>query len=182
MNYLLRFGIYLLLIFVALGGGLSVDSIAQYVSCIMLLLTAISGIVSTLQLSFVNHEYLKRFFSYFDIPNPMYKGILSVETRDDDEYYIEFRNVSFKYPNTEAYALHNVNLKFKVGEKLAVVGMNESGKTTFIKLLCRLYDPTEGEILLNGVNIKNTTIMNIFRFSPLLFRTLSYLHSLLDKI
>ena len=154
MNYLLRFGIYLLLIFVALGGGLSVGSIAQYVSCIMLLLTAISGIVSTLQLSFVNHEYLKRFFSYFDIPNPMYKGTLSVEKRDDDEYYIEFRNVSFKYPNTEAYALRNVNLKFKVGEKLAVVGMNGSGKTTFIKLLCRLYDPTEGEILLNGVNIK----------------------------
>lgn len=52
------------------------------------------------------------------------------------------------------YALRNVNLKFKVGEKLAVVGMNGSGKTTFIKLLCRLYDPTEGEILLNGVNIK----------------------------
>lgn len=154
MNYVLRFGIYLLLIFAALGGGLSVGSIAQYVSCIMLLLTAISGIVSTLQLSFVNHDYLKRFFSYFDIPNPMYQGSLSVEKRDDNEYYIEFRDVSFKYPNTEAYALRHVNLKFKVGEKLAVVGMNGSGKTTFIKLLCRLYDPTEGEILLNGVDIK----------------------------
>jgi len=47
-----------------------------------------------------------------------------------------------------------VNLKFKVGERLAVVGMNGSGKTTFIKLMCRLYDPTEGEILLNGINIQ----------------------------
>ena len=93
MNYVLRFGIYLLLIFAALGGGLSVGSIAQYVSCIMLLLTAISGIVSTLQLSLVNHDYLKRFFSYFDIPNPMYQGSLSVEKRDDNEYYIEFRDV-----------------------------------------------------------------------------------------
>ena len=61
---------------------------------------------------------------------------------------------SFQYPNADAYALKHVNLKFKVGEKLAVVGMNGSGKTTFIKLMCRLYDPTEGEILLNGVNIK----------------------------
>lgn len=52
------------------------------------------------------------------------------------------------------YVLKNVNLKFKIGEKLAIVGMNGSGKTTFIKLLCRLYDPTEGEILLNGVNIQ----------------------------
>ena len=84
----------------------------------------------------------------------MYKGSLTVEKRDDNEYNVEFRNVSFKYPKTEAYALRNVNLKFKIGEKLAIVGMNGSGKTTFIKLLCRLYDPTEGEILLNGVNIQ----------------------------
>ena len=154
MNYVLRFGVYLLLIFVALGGGLSVGVIAQYVSCIMLLLAAISGMVGAVQTSLINHEYTKRFFSYFDIPNPMYQGSLSVEKRDDNEYYIEFRDVSFQYPNTDAYALRHVNLKFKIGEKLAVVGMNGSGKTTFIKLLCRLYDPTEGVILLNGVDIR----------------------------
>lgn len=153
-NYGLRFGVYLILIGGALSGGLSVGSIAQYVSCIMLLLNAISSIVSAVQLSLVNHGYAKRFFSYFDIPNPMYKGSLSVEKREDNEYCIEFKNVSFRYPNTEAYALRHVNLKFKVGQKLAVVGMNGSGKTTFIKLLCRLYDPTEGEILLNEVDIR----------------------------
>jgi ATP-binding cassette, subfamily B, bacterial len=154
MNYVLRFGVYLLLIFVALGGGLSVGAIAQYVSCIMLLLAAISGMVGAVQTSLINHEYTKRFFAYFDIKNPMYRGSLSVEKRDDNEYYIEFRDVSFKYPNTDVYALRHVNLKFKIGEKLAVVGMNGSGKTTFIKLLCRLYDPTEGVILLNGVDIR----------------------------
>ncbi len=67
---------------------------------------------------------------------------------------MEFKDVSFRYPDTQEYALNHVNVKFKVGEKLAVVGMNGSGKTTFIKLLCRLYDPTEGEILLNGVDIR----------------------------
>lgn len=89
-----------------------------------------------------------------DIPNHMYQGSLTVEKRDDNEYDVEFRDVSFQYPNTGTYALRHVNLKFKTGEKLAVVGMNGSGKTTFIKLMCRLYDPTEGEILLNGVNIQ----------------------------
>ena len=79
---------------------------------------------------------------------------MTVEKRDDSEYYVEFRDVSFKYPGAETYALRHVNMKFKVGERLAVVGMNGSGKTTFIKLMCRLYDPTEGEILLNGVNIQ----------------------------
>lgn len=154
MNYALRFGVYLLLVFAALGGGVSVGSIARYVSCIMLLLAAISGISGAIQLSLINHGYMERFFSYFDIPNPMYRGSLSVEKRDDNEYSIEFCNVSFKYPNTDTYALRHVNLKLKIGEKLAIVGMNGSGKTTFIKLLCRLYDPTEGVILLNGVDIR----------------------------
>ncbi len=66
----------------------------------------------------------------------------------------EFRNVGFKYEGAETYALKNLNLSFPAGQRLAVVGLNGAGKTTFIKLLLRLYDVTEGEILLNGVNIK----------------------------
>jgi len=154
VNHLMQFGIYVMLLAVVFAGNISVGSIARYVSSVMLLLSAVSSLVSEVEMALVNHKYLKRYFSYFDIPNHMYQGSLTVEKRDDNEYDIEFRNVSFRYPNAEAYALRHVNLKFKVGEKLAVVGMNGSGKTTFIKLMCRLYDPTEGEILLNGVNIK----------------------------
>ena len=144
----------MILIYAAVAGGITIGSVARYVSCVMLLLSGASGLVSALQKALMNHVHLKRFFSYFDIPNPMYQGSLTVEKRDDNEYFVEFRDVSFCYPNTESYALRHVNLKFKVGEKLAIVGKNGSGKTTFIKLMCRLYDPTEGEILLNGVNIK----------------------------
>ena len=154
LNYVLKFGTYLILIYGALLGSVSVGTIAQYVSSIMLMLGSVSGLVLAVQVLMENNHYLKRYFTYFDIENKMYQGTLTVEKRDDNEYYVEFRDVSFRYPNTENYALRHVNLKFKVGEKLAIVGMNGSGKTTFIKLLCRLYDPTEGEILLNGVNIK----------------------------
>lgn len=70
------------------------------------------------------------------------------------EHVVEFRNVSFKYPGSEDYQLKNVSIKFGFNERLAIVGMNGSGKTTFIKLLCRLYDPEEGEIFLDGKNIK----------------------------
>ncbi|MGN1346565.1 MAG: ABC transporter ATP-binding protein, partial [Eubacteriales bacterium] len=154
LSEFLKFTTYLVLIYAALQGVVSVGSIAKYVSCMMMLLGAVSGMVRTIQLVLSNNVYMKRYFSYFDIPNNMYKGSLTVEKRDDREYYVEFRDVSFKYPNTDAYALRHVSVKFRVGEKLAVVGMNGSGKTTFIKLMCRLYDPTEGEILLNGVNIQ----------------------------
>lgn len=96
---------------------------------------------------------------YLNIPDILKKGKLPVEKRafcdgGDNEYEIEFCDVSFQYPGSDTYALRHINLKLQIGQRLAVVGMNGSGKTTFIKLLCRLYDPTEGEIRLNGVDIK----------------------------
>lgn len=154
LENLFQFGMYAVLICAALEGGITVGSIAKYVSCMMLLTKAAVDMVGTILNAADNNRYLKRFFTYFDIPNHMYKGSLTVEKRDDNQYDVEFRDVSFRYPNTKAYALRHVNLKFRVGERLAIVGRNGSGKTTFIKLLCRLYDPSEGEILLNGVNIQ----------------------------
>lgn len=71
----------------------------------------------------------------------------------DENSYIEFHNVSFQYPGSDIFAIKNLNLKLSCTKKLCVVGENGSGKSTFIKLLLRLYEPTSGEILLNGVNI-----------------------------
>ena len=93
-------------------------------------------------------------FEFLDIPNAMYQGSLTTEKRSDRRYEVEFKDVSFKYPGSDIWALRHVNMKFKVGKRLAVVGENGSGKTTFIKLLCRLYDPQEGQILLNGIDIR----------------------------
>ncbi|MBQ2748766.1 MAG: ABC transporter ATP-binding protein [Clostridia bacterium] len=151
---IIKLFLYGVLLYGALSGEVSVGSITKYVSSMLLLVGAISGLGSSLSIAVGNAFFLKRYFEYLDIQNPMYKGSLTVEKRDDRDYNVEFRNVSFRYPGSRNYALRNVNLTFRVGEKLAVVGLNGSGKTTFIKLLCRLYDPTEGEILLNGVNIQ----------------------------
>src|SRR5699024_11963027 len=68
---------------------------------------------------------------------------LTTEKRSDRQYQMEFRDVSFRYPGSDAWALRHVNVSFRVGSRLAVVGPNGSGKTTFIKLLCRLYDRSE---------------------------------------
>jgi ATP-binding cassette subfamily B protein len=96
---------------------------------------------------------------YMNIPDVLPKGTLPVEKRalcenGDMDYVLEFHDVSFRYPGADAWALRHVSFTLKVGEHLAIVGQNGSGKTTFIKLLCRLYDPTEGEITLNGVDIR----------------------------
>lgn len=145
---------YLFVASKALFGAFGVGNIVQYVAVLSRLGEGLQELMYLLSDNEVYCTHLQNLFAYLDLPNHMYQGSLTVEKRNDNEYYVEFKNVSFQYPNADAYALKHVNLKFKVGEKLAVVGMNGSGKTTFIKLMCRLYDPTEGEILLNGVNIK----------------------------
>ena len=80
---------------------------------------------------------------------------LSFPTRKDTDHGItvDIRHVSFRYPDTERWVLRDVNLSIKAGEKIALVGENGSGKTTLVMLLSRLYRPSEGEILFNGVNI-----------------------------
>jgi ABC-type multidrug transport system fused ATPase/permease subunit len=84
-----------------------------------------------------------------------------------DAYTIEFKDVSYKYLKTDNYALRHLNLKINAGERLAVVGLNGAGKTTMIKLLLRLYDPTEGVITLNGVDIKKYDREDYYRlFAP----------------
>ena len=124
-----------------------------------------------------NAVFLRTTFEFLDAPNDMYQGSITVEKRSDKKYEIEFRNVSFKYPGQDTYALRDVSLAFRVGQRLAVVGMNGSGKTTFIKLLCRLHDPTEGEILLNGINIRKydyREYMSIFSVVFQDFKLLSF--------
>ena len=118
------------------------------------LFLGLSDGLSTLSQIRTNAAFLEDSFRFLDIPNAMYQGSLTTEKRSDRQYEVEFRDVSFRYPGTDQWALRHVNLRFRVGSRLAVVGQNGSGKTTFIKLLCRLYDPTEGEILLNGIDIR----------------------------
>lgn len=146
--------VYLFVCLKSWAGAFGVGAVTQYVASVTALAGSISSILTTAGDMRNNASFLKLILDFLDIPNSMYKGSLTVEKRSDNRYEIEFRNVSFRYPGAEAYALKDVSLVFQTGERLAVVGMNGSGKTTFIKLLCRLYDPTEGEILLNGINIQ----------------------------
>ncbi len=145
---------YLFVCLKAWGGAFGVGSVTRYIGAITALSAGLSGVLKVIGEARVNSDTLKMTFEFLDIPNEMYQGSLTVEKRSDRKYEVEFRNVSFRYPHTQIWALKNISLKFRVGERLAVVGQNGSGKTTFIKLLCRLYDPTEGEILLNGIDIR----------------------------
>ena len=154
----------------ALGGAFGVGSITQYVGALAGLSQGIATVLEDVGALRANAEYLKPVYELLDIPNSMYQGSLTTEKRSDRKYEIEFRDVSFKYPGTDTWALRHVSMKFDVGGRLAVVGENGSGKTTFIKLLCRLYDPTEGEILLNGIDIRKYDYGNYLALFSVVFQ------------
>lgn len=147
--------IYVYVCLKAWGGAFGVGSVTQYVGAITSLFVGLSSLLTEVEDLRTNAQIaLVPIFEFLDIPNKMYQGSLTTEKRSDRQYEVEFRDVSFKYPGADTWSLRHVSMKFRVGGRLAIVGENGSGKTTFIKLLCRLYDPTEGTILLNGIDIR----------------------------
>ena len=98
--------------------------------------------------------YAADYREFIELGKRKYDGTIPVEKRRDNKFSVEFVNVSFQYPGSDTYVIKNLNLKFVIGEKMAIVGRNGSGKTTFVKLLCRLYDVTEGCIKVNGIDIR----------------------------
>ena len=138
----------------AWAGAFTIGSVTQYVGAATALSGNIAMLLESIDMLRSNSEFIEQTYDFLDIPNKMYQGSLTTEKRSDRQYQVEFRDVSFKYPGSDSWALRHVNMKFRIGKRLAIVGENGSGKTTFIKLLCRLYDPQEGQILLNGIDIR----------------------------
>ena len=170
VNCLLQIVSYLYVGLKAIYGMISIGSALKYISAYANLVESVSGIFySWIEIN-VKAEYLSYFYDFMEIQNKQYEGTIPTEKRDDNEFEIEFRDVSFRYPNTENFVLRHVNQKIKIGTKTAVVGKNGAGKTTFIKLLCRLYEPTEGQILLNGVDIRYYDYKDYSRIFSVVFQ------------
>ena len=153
LDAVLSIAIFLFVAAKALLNVFGIGSFVLYEGTVGRFIRAVSGIASAVGQLRYNNNFLVEFYRYLDLPNAMYHGTLAVEKREDIDYEIEFKDVGFCYPRTQNWVLRHVNIKLNIGDKLAIVGENGSGKTTFIKLLCRLYDPTEGKILLNGIDI-----------------------------
>ena len=143
---------YLYVVAKASLGAFGVGSVVQYVGALMQLITGFSDLFFILSENRVYTGHLEQLFEYLDLPDAKRQGSLPVS--ETEKHTIEFRNVSFRYPGSETDVLKNVSITLRAGRKQALVGANGAGKTTFVKLLCRLYDPTAGQILLDGTDIR----------------------------
>ncbi|MDU7548311.1 ABC transporter ATP-binding protein [Clostridium perfringens] len=160
--------VYGYLIYNVLFTGMGIGDFTMYFSTINGFGDWMKGILDDLANIKAQNMYLDDMREFLEI-----KSENKEKTRDipiDSSYEIEFKNVSFKYPKTDKYIYKNLSLKIKKGQRLAIVGINGAGKTTFVKLLCRLYEPTSGEILINGVNIKDFSKEEYYKILSVVFQ------------
>lgn len=141
------------LIYSVVFNGLSIGDFTLYTASAAAFSNAINEILQALSALRERSAHTDDYRSFMDIPSADEKAD-TIPIPPADKYTFEFKNVSFRYKGQEKYALKNVDLTLHAGEKLAVVGLNGAGKSTFIKLLLRLYDVTEGCILMNGTDIR----------------------------
>ena len=153
------------LVYSVIAKDLSIGNFTLYLASAGAFSNAINEVLSALSALRERSAHTDDYRSFMDIPGDSGKDTIPVPKAD--KYVFTFENVSFKYKGQEKYALRNLNITIAAGEKLAVVGLNGAGKSTFIKLLLRLYDVTEGRILMNGTDIRRFDRAEYYRlFSP----------------
>lgn len=154
------------IIYSAVNRKITVGNLTLYLTSMTTLFNGIIRLLDIANKLFSQSREVEDYRKFIDIEiEEDASGMVKTEVLEFDEYNFTFRNVSFKYPKSDNYVLCNLNLTISSGEKLAVVGINGAGKSTMIKLLLGLYEPTQGVILLNGVDIKKydrTSYYNIF--------------------
>ena len=151
-------------------GAITIGSLTFLVGSFRQLKSSLEGILNRFTSISQGALYLKDFFQFFDLkpevaspaaplpfPNPIREGFV-------------FENVGFRYPSSQKWVFQHLNFKLNAGEKLAIVGENGAGKTTLVKLLTRLYDPTEGRILLDGRDLREYDLTELQRHIGVIFQ------------
>ncbi len=165
---------------------INIGTVVVFVGVITKFLNGISGNIQTVTELSENKKFLQQYIDFIDHSwNPGDGDVVTGYQKEDDsqndvgalirdvqngDFEIEFHHVSYQYPNAEKKALHDISFKIRRGEHIAIVGENGSGKTTCIRLLCRLYRPTSGTITINGLDIQKIKFSEYIHFISAIFQ------------
>jgi ATP-binding cassette subfamily B protein len=147
------YGAYAWIVITTMNGNITLGAMTMYLVLFRQGQTAVAASLSAISGMYEDNLYLSNLYDYLGQPVPMRLG--NAKHGPTPERGLEFKNVSFSYPGSNSKALNNVSFQISPGESLALVGENGSGKTTLIKMLTRLYEPTEGEIILDGLALQD---------------------------
>ncbi|MGI5969718.1 MAG: ABC transporter ATP-binding protein [Lachnospiraceae bacterium] len=148
---LMNLALYMYTGMLVVAAKITIGIFTQIIEASGALDSTLNGLIWNIQELIKKCNYAYEYVVFMEYPEAIEKNHDAVK---DGLHTIEFRHVSFAYPNTDKLILDDINITINPGEKLSIVGLNGAGKTTFIKLLCRLYDPTAGQILMDGKDVK----------------------------
>jgi ATP-binding cassette, subfamily B, bacterial len=164
------YGAYVFIIYKTIDGKLSIGDLTFLAGSFRQLRSLLDGVLSRFTSVSQGAIYLKDFFDFFQIEPTITHSSKGLPFPNPIQHGFVFENVSFKYVNSEHWANRDLNFTLSAGEKLALVGENGAGKTTLVKLLARLYDPTEGRILLDGHDLREYNLTELRKNVGVIFQ------------
>lgn len=165
---------YIYLINMVLGNKIAVSEFVLYFAAVSGFTEWVSGILQNISRLHKDSLDINKVREFLEYPEP-FEFENGMPTPEAEAYEIKFQGVSYRYPGAKEDTIHKMDLTILPGEKLAVVGLNGAGKTTFVKLLCGLLDPTEGKVLLNGMDIRIFNRKEYYRLFSAVFQEFSIL-------
>ncbi|MGN6617791.1 MAG: ABC transporter ATP-binding protein [Ilyomonas sp.] len=161
---------YIIIILQTISGAITLGTLTFLAGSFRQLRSVLETILSRFTSVSQGAIYLKDFFDFFEIQPNIITPKKPIPFPKPIQHGFVFENVGFKYHNTESWANRNLNFTLHAGEKLALVGENGAGKTTLVKLLARLYDPTEGRILLDGIDLREYDLFELRKNIGIIFQ------------
>ena len=161
---------YIVMIIKTVEGALTIGTLTFLAGSFRQLRCLLENILSRFSTVSQGAIYLRDFFEFFEIEPKIAVAPKPISFPNPIKHGFTFEDVGFRYHNSDKWANRHLNFTLQAGEKLALVGENGAGKTTLVKLLARLYDPTEGRILLDGIDLREYDIMDLRRNTGIIFQ------------
>lgn len=170
LSNLAYYGSYAWIVLRTVAGRITLGDMTMFLGIFRQSQGSIRSLLDSLNRLYESNLYLDNLMDYLKLQPLLVRAEHPLAAPEPIQQGIEFRHVSFCYPGSDTYVLRDINLHIRPGERIALVGLNGAGKTTLIKLLTRLYDPTEGQVLLDGVDLREYDLTSLHQRFGVIFQ------------
>ena len=170
LSNLAYYGSYAWIVLRTIAGSITLGDMTMFLGIFRQSQSSIRSLLDSLNRLYESNLYLDNLLDYLKLQPMLMAPANGITAPAPIRQGIEFRNVSFCYPGSDTFVLRNINLHIRPGERIALVGLNGAGKTTLIKLLTRLYDPTDGQILIDGIDLREYDLTSLHQRFGVIFQ------------
>jgi ATP-binding cassette subfamily B protein len=170
LSTLAYYGSYAWIVFRTVAGLITLGDMTMFLAVFRQSQSSVRSFLDSLNRLYESNLFLDNLMTYLSLRPALVSPVDGLPAPEPIRQGIEFRHVTFRYPGSDVPVLRDINLHIHAGERIALVGLNGAGKTTLVKLLTRLYDPTEGQVLLDGVDLREYDLPSLHQRFGVIFQ------------